>query len=176
MLKQYLRVRIALVMLALGLASVNFFNWANDYWGEIPVDLPKAKSASVLEITTKQNPRFVIIRSSSYINGYGGGGSITSYETNDWQPLIVERSRHASARKVRKEVEERIKDATRVLEDSKDFDNKAIQRRIVLETEGNSKKWVEILRYDSERVIKVIGAQSLELALELEEVLEGETQ
>lgn len=62
----YLRARIMLLTIALGLASVNFFNWFNDYWNDIPVDLPRFESGS---------PIFVLPRKFGEYPHIGGGGS-----------------------------------------------------------------------------------------------------
>ena len=52
-----------LITLALGLASVGFFNWSNDYSTEIPVDLPKLESSS---------PIFIFPRESGVMPRSGG--------------------------------------------------------------------------------------------------------
>jgi hypothetical protein len=52
----YLRFRILLLTLALGLASVPFFNNECDKWTEIKVDLPKIESDSPIFIFPKQGP------------------------------------------------------------------------------------------------------------------------
>lgn len=50
----YFRFRILLLTLALGLSSVNFVNWLNDYWSEVSVDLPKVESKSPIIVLPRE--------------------------------------------------------------------------------------------------------------------------
>ncbi|HEY0426560.1 MAG TPA: hypothetical protein VGC76_02020 [Pyrinomonadaceae bacterium] len=60
------RLRIFLMMFALGLASVSFFNSIYDKWTEIPVELPQVKS---------ETPIIIFPRYFNEIPGGGGGAS-----------------------------------------------------------------------------------------------------
>ena len=54
----YVRFRIMLMALALGLASVGFVNWLSEYWSEVPVELPKVESNSSIIVFPRED-RFI---------------------------------------------------------------------------------------------------------------------
>lgn len=64
----YLRFRIALFALALGLSSVNFVHWLDDYWNEIPVNLPQVENGSPIIVLPRNRGE------RPFITGGGAGG------------------------------------------------------------------------------------------------------
>lgn len=78
----YLRLRVMLMMLALGLASVGFFDWFSNYWYEVPVELPKVESNSpifVFPSSSKDVPKGVDSAVCCRNVGGGGAGEFASY-------------------------------------------------------------------------------------------------
>lgn len=172
----YFQFRVMLITLALGLSSASFFSWTNDYLTEIPVDLPKVHSSSVFEVITKKNgARFESIgHACGGTNIYGGGGSITGYQSDDWQWLSVSSGFHENAKRAKREIDLRVKEAASVLDSTETFNKnlKLKEKRLVLGNERDGRKWVNILKYDGDRFIEITTASSLELVLEFERTFE----
>lgn len=169
----YLRFRVVLITLALGLASVSFFNWFSDYWNEVSVELPKVASGSPIYVFPAYEKE---IGKKFEFNGQGIGNTVLGgwfsgrrYKSSDGQIIFKEIIRHKNAKNTQREINWSIKKATKVLESQtiSDENSKSNEKRIILEY-GKEKKSFEILKYDGEKTIRVIAAPSLELALEFE--------
>lgn len=161
---------------AFGLASVGFVNWSVNYWTEISVDLPQVNSSSVIEITTKRTGRrFESIGfGCGGTNEYGGSTWVQGFQSDNWQGLSRSGSSHNSSKETRREIEQRIKDADHIIES--DFvlneTTKRREHRIILANKINDEKWIDILKYDGGKSIKIISAHSLPIALEFEKYWE----
>lgn len=181
MKKQYLRVRIALLTLALGLASVNFFNWANDYFGKPPIELPRIENVSPIEVfiinrRIGNNNVFNIKDRNAFSatghgcggkNKYGGESSVTAYNAYNWQTVGTNTIYYDNIKDAKREFNLRTQEALQILEPTRFFGKKRKNKqRIVLE---NEHKWIDIVIYDSNHCLDIISAPSLKLALEFEE-------
>ena len=156
-----------LMTFALGLAGVNFLNWYSEYNDQIVVNLPKVESEAIFEIITKRNwTGFELYgQGCGGRNIYGGEGSISAYQANDFRSVSASTSSHSRKKEIKREIEARIKDAVRILE----ITEKSTHKRIILENERDGEKWIDIIEYDGGKWIDIITADSLELALEFEQ-------
>jgi hypothetical protein len=166
--KIYSKVRIMLMTFALGLGSVNFFNWYFINKDEIAVNLPKTQSASVFEVITKRNWKgFESVGvGCGGRNIYGGESTAAGYRTNDLRSITVSTSSYDSKKEIKAEINQRIKNAIKVLESAE----KSGRQKIILENEENDKKWVDIIEYNGGNYAEIISAPTLELAFEFEEL------
>ena len=166
MKRYYLRFRFMLMTFALGLASVFAFDGSLKFSDEVYVELPEVQSESVFNIITKRNwngfePVGV---GCGGRNIYGGQGSVVAYQNNSFRNASVSASSYGKAKDAAREIEQRIKDADKVLE----LTEKSKHKRVVLESKRNGKIWVDILEYTGGKRIDIITASTLELALEFE--------
>ena len=155
-----------LMTFALGLASVFAFNSSLKSSDEVFVDLPKAHSESVFNIITKRNWNgFEAVGvGCGGRNIYGGQVSVTAYQTNSFMNASVSTSSYGRAKDAAREIEQRIKDADKILE----LTEKSKHKRVVLESKSNGKIWVDILEYTGGKSIDITTASTLEVALEFE--------
>lgn len=158
--------------LSLGLASVFMINGSLYNPDEIKVNLPQVKSSKVLEVTTSDKTVFAMVGQGCGLeNEYGGRGSGTSYQDSFSGRVFVESSCHDRAKKTKKELDLRIRNAVKVLEFQENLNrNEEWKTRVVLLTDKESGA-VEILRYNAEKCISIISAPRLKTALEMEKFL-----
>lgn len=166
----YLKFRIALMTLALGLASVFFMNSSLRIKDEIAVDLPQVESTDVFEIITKEKWQGFapVAHGCGGRNKYGGEGTVTSFQNNSFVKVWQEYSSYSNSKALQRKIELRIKNSANVLErvEDKSFE----KRRLVLENIQDNEKWYEIITYENPKLIKIIGSRKLELAIEFEKL------
>ena len=179
--------------LALGLASVSFFNSLDDYLTEIPVDLPKVKFGSPIFVFPREHRKmrlgggagggsskttFDINDKNAFVltghgcggrDIYGGEGSASGYRSYDGQTLSTDIAGYGSVKNAKRVMNQRLHEASTVLEFITIFDKKTItrKRRAVLEFDSE-KKIIRISTYDGSNSISTINAPTLKLALEFE--------
>lgn len=172
------KFRIALITLALGLASVDFMNWLDDYWNTPRVELPQVENGSLLEVLiideyTGRNNVFDIKDANAFSpighgcggrNEYGGESSGTGYKAYNRQNIGTFSSGYDDGKSAKLELDLRIKAALEILEDNQN--SKSKKQHTVLKTEDNK---VEIIDYDGKGLIETERAPSLKLLREFEE-------
>jgi hypothetical protein len=147
---------------ALGLASVFMFNGSLQFSDEIPVNLPKVQSKSVLEVITKESWKgFQFV-------GQGCGGWdkynsdiwVAGYRSNDWKAVSISGSSHENEKETRTEFNARINDAVEILEIDKN--------RAVIEIKGSERNLFNIIFFEDKKSLIIISASNLETAIEFE--------
>jgi hypothetical protein len=156
--------------LTLGLAGVFMINGKLQFSEEVFVDLPKTESGGVTEIITKKTWKGFELIGQGWVerNLYGAEEWITYYETNDFRRVSKSFSEHNDLKKAKKELNERISEAAVVWSYTK--------KRVVLENQEDSAKWIDIILVQDEKTFKILTAESLELAIEFEKWLEAQSQ
>ena len=171
----YRNIRIALFTFALGVAVVGFLNWATQVESIVSVDLPQA-SFSILEVAVA--PPLSGIEEVGHgcggRNRYGAETAITGYRLGDFSRMVSLYSEGYDTKfGAVKEIHQRVRGASFVLEDSGVMGQKRLSRRIVLSTVELDKETIDIIRYEGGDGIEVISAKNLKDALEFEKWYEA---
>lgn len=161
----YSKFRITLLTFAFGLASFWFVDRVNVISEEIPVDLPKAKFSSVIDVSIVEEGKDFI--TSGYVSSgktkYEGEGYTKLYHTNFFRAVLLDRISYSNPHDRKLELDSILKDAQKVVSFSKN--------RIIIENSFDNKNWIEIIKLEDKKILKILTAPDLELALKFEKWL-----
>jgi hypothetical protein len=159
----YSKFKILLMTFVFGLASVFVWNGSLTKENKIFVQLPQTESDSVFYINTKRNWQGfeVVGHGCGGRNIYGGEGSGTGYQNASFERVSVNYSGYDNPQDLKREINLRIKDSVNILAntESKDFKKK----HIILERMWDDEKRIDIITFESPKLMKIVSSKSLEL-------------
>lgn len=173
----YLKFRIALMTLAIGLANVWFFN---EVFGDIPIDLPKTQSGKTIILSDKAEDKFLEEIYSKLKEGefeaiaHGcGNGYSTAYVSYDRKKAGDSVKSFGDFSKARKEFDAEISKAKNIIKPLHEtIRNEKKVSRIILTYKFEEKEYVKILWIaDNDKSYRMINAPDLKTVLEFETYL-----